>query len=289
MRLPDFVCEHLKEHDIVAEHSISGGDICEAMTVLLDGERCFLKWRADAPPRFFTWESEGLITLKNAHNTKQTGIHVPEVKQVGEKFLLLEWMEPGSKTATTAEVLGQGLALQHQCAASVFGQKDDGFIGRLTQPKGQDEDWASLYATKRLAPFLSFGDSLWPCQRLQRLETLCVRINYLLDHKPLPSLLHGDLWSGNWMVVRTANGIVPALIDPAVSYGDREQDLAMTELFGGFPSSFYNAYNEVYPIDHAGYEERRPLYQLYYLLVHLALFGESYGTSVDQILKHYAE
>lgn len=116
------------------------------------------------------------------------------------------------------------------------------------------------------------------------MERLLERLNEWLDTPDaVPSLLHGDLWSGNWFSDTHRR---PCLVDPASYFGHREVDLAMTQLFGGFPPRFYDAYRESYPLD-PGYEERRPLYQLYYLWVHLNLFGEGYGASVDRILKRY--
>ena len=123
-----------------------------------------------------------------------------------------------------------------------------------------------------------------PRERARLLDRLIERLDEWIDERHVqPSLLHGDLWGGNWMVALDGQ---PVLIDPAVYFGDREADLAMTSLFGGFPPDFYSAYNEVFPFA-PGYRERQPLYQLYYLLVHLNLFGESYGPRVDGILRQY--
>jgi fructosamine-3-kinase len=121
-------------------------------------------------------------------------------------------------------------------------------------------------------------------KRAKQLDRLLERLPEWLGHAVKPSLLHGDLWGGNWIA---GPGGEPYLIDPAVYFGDREVDLAFTELFGGFSPRFYEAYREAYPLE-PGYGERKPLYQLYYLLVHLNLFGEAYGTDVDRVLARYA-
>ncbi|MFT9848155.1 fructosamine kinase family protein [Aneurinibacillus sp. REN35] len=289
MSIPAQLLRKLAAYEVTIEEPVSGGDICEAAAVRINGERCFLKWRLNAPPGFFAWESRGLALLRNAHEKHRTGVYVPVVREADDDFLLLEWIEPGHKSGSAAKALGHGLAWQHRCTGESYGQEQGGFIGRLPQPKGQSDNWAKLYAEKRLGMFLHLGKQDWPSKRLHRLETLCAQINRWLNHNPLPSLLHGDLWSGNWMSTEDETGSTPVLIDPASSYGDREQDMAMTELFGGFPSAFYDAYNEVNPLDHAGYKERKPFYQLYYLLVHLMLFGESYGASVDRILQRYTK
>jgi fructosamine-3-kinase len=122
-----------------------------------------------------------------------------------------------------------------------------------------------------------------PAERLRRLEILLARLDEWLPPDPPASLLHGDLWGGNWLVTSAGQ---PALIDPAVYYGHREADLAFTELFGGFPPAFYAAYREAWPLD-PGYADRKELYNLYHLLNHLNLFGEGYGSSVDIILRRY--
>ncbi|MDQ4078886.1 MAG: fructosamine kinase family protein, partial [Chloroflexota bacterium] len=120
-------------------------------------------------------------------------------------------------------------------------------------------------------------------QRARNLERVILRLPELLPHDPPPSLLHGDLWAGNWLPLADGRA---ALIDPAIYFGDREADLAMTRLFGGFPPAFYQAYKAAWPLD-PGADERVPLYNLYHLLNHLLLFGESYGTSVDRVLEQF--
>ena len=134
-----------------------------------------------------------------------------------------------------------------------------------------------------MAEWLALADK-WPPHRAKLLERLMQRLPELLAHDPPPSLLHGDLWHGNCLALSEGQA---ALIDPSPYFGDREADLAMTRLFGGFPAAFYDAYEAEWPLD-AGATERVPIYNLYHLMNHLLLFGESYGTGIDRILNHYA-
>ncbi|MBX6395669.1 MAG: fructosamine kinase family protein, partial [Alicyclobacillaceae bacterium] len=178
---------------------------------------------------------------------------------------------------------GEGLAALHrtQSPGGAFGNERDNYLGLWPQPGGWGGDWASFYRDKRLAPLVADLEKRGRLtgRRKRVLAEVLAACEQLLDHGPRPSLLHGDLWSGNWMVDATGR---PVLIDPAPWYGDREVDLAFTELFGGFPDSFYAAYWRIHP-PADGYEARKPLYQLYFALVHLLLFGESYGPLVDRL------
>lgn len=298
-----------------------GGDICHAARVVA-GERSFvLKWRADAPPGFFPAEAGGLRRLAEAHSRAGTGVGVPRVVAVGQRFLLLEWIEPAAgPREEPAAWLGRGLARQHAITGPAYGLDRSTFLGRLSFPPARGDEWAAYYRDHRLAVLAEQAGrrGLLAGERARRLWRLLDRLEDWLAHRPEPSLLHGDLWGGNWLVGRSAatagrwppEGSVdppeprgprgpaggatrtldtprPYLIDPAVFYGDRELDLAMAALFGGFPPAFFAAYAEERPLP-PGHEERQPLYQLYYLLAHLVLFGEGYGPAVDRILRRYA-
>lgn len=153
------------------------------------------------------------------------------------------------------------------------------------QPNGWHENWTAFYRDHRLAVQADYAEKRgrMPSLRKKRMQNLLERIDELLPKQVEPSLLHGDLWGGNWLA---AQGGEPYVIDPAVSYGDRHVDLAFSEYFGGYSAKVYEAYHEHYPISDY-YEEIKPLYQLYYVLVHLTLFGESYGGEVDRILQYY--
>ncbi|MDR6226395.1 fructosamine kinase family protein [Desmospora profundinema] len=268
---------------------VSGGDMNDAFRVETTKSVWFLKMHAHAPYGFFDAEWDGLEALRTAASL----LRIPHVQKAEERdgewpaWLLMEWIHPGEPGPRTAEVLGQGLAELHRFTASAFGWQADNFIGILLQPNTRTDHWPSFWRDQRLLPQFRLAEkrNRLPSERYRRLERLMDRLDHWLDTSDaVPSLLHGDLWGGNWLVDTDGR---PCLIDPAAYHGHREVDLAMTELFGGFPKTFHHAYREAYPVD-PGYEERRPLYQLYYLLVHLNLFGEGYGESVDRILRRYA-
>lgn len=208
----------------------------------------------------------------------------------------MEWLESPSADGAGdrmahGEALGRGLAELHRAGAADFGYPDafgypkDNFVGLLPQKNGWMSRWSEFYRDRRLLPQLEIAaeHGRLTSQRRRLADRLLERLTDWIDDSAVrPSLLHGDLWGGNWLV--TTDG--PAVIDPAVYFGDREMDLAMASLFGGFPDTFFRSYREAFPLL-SGYEERIPLYQLYYLLIHLNIFGESYGPSVDRLLRRY--
>ncbi|MBE7553315.1 MAG: fructosamine kinase family protein [Anaerolineales bacterium] len=290
MALPVALASYLESHlgRITETIPVSGGDISQVVRVrLAGGGQLLVKWRSNLPPGLFTAERRGLELLRSAG-----ALRVPEVLAQAEAtancpaFIALEWLDPGSKSSQSAEVLGHGLAVQHRLLASSFGLDHANLIGANPQPNHQSDNWASFFREQRLGFQMELAgrNGVLPTQRARRLEALLARLGDWLPAQPPASLLHGDLWGGNWLA--TASG-EPVLIDPAVYYGHREADLAFTELFGGFPAAFYSAYQASWPLDR-GYEERKDLYNLYHLLNHLNLFGESYGGSVDSILRRYA-
>ncbi|MGF1504369.1 MAG: fructosamine kinase family protein [Anaerolineae bacterium] len=254
---------------------VSGGSINRAARVQAGSDRYFVKSVQDPPPGFFALESEGLRALT---------VRVPQVIAVDEHFLLLEWIESASRTRQAARRLGEALAQHHARHAASYGWPEDNFIGSLHQPNSHADSWAAFYAEKRLQPQREQAAERGrlPTQRARLLDRLIERMDDFLDEPPA-AVLHGDLWGGNWLAT---SGEQPVLIDPAVYRGDPEVDLAMARLFGGFPPSFFEAYDGVLP-PRPGAADRVELYQLYYLLVHLNLFGESYGGSVDRILQRY--
>ena len=273
---------------ILESRAVDGGDISQAAYLrLANGRQALVKWHAGSPSGLFTAERQGLERLGAAG-----ALRVPEVlahresNQGQPAFIVMEWLEHGSKTAAVAERLGLGLAALHRLSAPSFGLDQANFIGANPQPNQPTADWVTFFRSQRLEFQMKLAgqNGLLPARRARRLETLLTRLGDWLPTHPPVSLLHGDLWGGNWLA--TASG-EPALIDPAVYYGHREADLAFTELFGGFPPSFYAAYRQAWPLE-SGYEERRDLYNLYHLLNHLNLFGEGYGGSVDTVLQRYA-
>ncbi len=216
--------------------------------------------RADA----FAAEADGLEALR-------PHIRVPKVLdhgvRGGKAFVRLEFL-PLERTGDWG-ALGRMLARLHRATAPRFGWHRDNYIGLSPQQNGWCDDWSEFWRERRLRP------------QAQR-AGVRIDLDRIELHQPQPSLLHGDLWSGN--AGFTAEG--PVVYDPAVYYGDREADLAMTELFGGFPRAFYDAYNEVFPLPEE-YERRKHVYNLYHLLNHLNLFGGSYVGGVREVLARY--
>ena len=230
----------------------------------------FVKTGAAARADAFAAEADGLQALK------QAGLRVPGVVSHGvdgdEAFIVLEYLELQSKGDFAA--LGRMLAAAHRHAGPRFGWHRDNYIGATPQQNGWCDDWGTFWQERRLRPQLALAR-----KNGFDIEDLPLA-DLLKGHRPAPSLLHGDLWRGNAGFV--AGG--PVVFDPAVYYGDREADLAMTELFGGFPPAFYASYNENYPLE-SGYRKRKHLYNLYHLLNHLNLFGGGYLGQVKQTLR----
>ncbi len=272
---------------IVNSTPISGGDISQAEKVQLEnGQTVLVKWRNGPPPGIFTAERQGLILLRStntlripqvlSHNNTETGY---------PGFIVMEWLGRGSSSPQVAEALGQGLAQLHQSTVQKFGLDHNNFIGANPQINDPSDNWLAFFGQHRLGYQMKLAakQGLLSRNRANLLEKLLARLGDWLPSNPPASLLHGDLWGGNWL---TTDDGVPALIDPAVYYGHRETDIAFTELFGGFSSTFYAAYNHTWPLE-TGYLERKDLYNLYHLLNHLNLFGEGYGSGVDSILRRY--
>jgi fructosamine-3-kinase len=215
----------------------------------------------------FSSESEGLRALRAA------GIRAPEPLghgvRNGQAYIEMEHLALGATPDWPA--LGRMVAALHRNTAARFGWQTDNWIGLAPQENGWDVDWSRFFLEKRLKP---------QAARCGMLDALPDVSKILEGHRPQASLLHGDLWNGN--AGFTPEG--PVLFDPAVYYGDREADLAMTELFGGFPAAFYAAYRKALPVD-AGYETRKHLYNLYHLLNHLNLFGSGYLGQVNATLR----
>ena len=236
------------------------------------GKRYFVKSRPAGRVAMLEAEAEGLRDLAA---TRAVRVPLPIACDAagGIAFLVLEWLDlnRGGRDAT----LGTALAQLHRTTTGRFGWRRDNTIGTTPQHNGWSEDWAVFFRDRRIAPQLELS-ARNGCDRAVQREgerLLAVIPRLLARHEPAPSLLHGDLWSGN--AARVASG-EPVIYDPAVYFGDREADLAMTELFGGFGSDFHAAYHAAWPVD-AGYSVRRTLYNLYHVLNHFNLFGGGYG------------
>jgi protein-ribulosamine 3-kinase len=248
---------------------VSGGCINACYLLDTGRARIFVKLNA---PRFadaFAAEADGLAALRAA------GMRAPEPiahgTAAGHAYLALEALELGGEENFAA--LGRALAALHRSTGERFGWTRDNYIGASAQRNSQTGDWVEFWREQRLAPQLALAVANGHGEIAQPVERICAGLPQLLpDRAPDAALLHGDLWRGNAGFLA---GGVPVLFDPALYRGDREADLAMTELFGGFPRSFYAAYAEAWPLK-PGYQARKHLYNLYHLLNHLNLFGGGY-------------
>jgi protein-ribulosamine 3-kinase len=258
--------------DDAKPRAVSGGDISAAWQFSTDRADLFLK---TGPPEFldiYAAEADGLRALADAR-----AVRVPKVAGIGQSgsdaYLALEWLDLGPPGREAERLLGDQLALQHRRSGECFGWHRDNMIGTTPQLNDKDEDWIRFFRDRRLLIQLQLAESNgFGGELLQEGARLTRNLERLFGgYEPEPSLLHGDLWGGNWSSV---DG-VPVIFDPAVYYGDRESDLAMTRLFGGFGNEFYRAYQEAWPLAE-GHEKRVALYQLYHVLNHLNMFGGSY-------------
>ena len=269
---------------IKAFRPISGGDISRAFLLETSQNRYFLKINNHQEALvMFQVEKLGLETIYKTHT-----IAVPEVFYCGtfekDAFLLLEYIEPKTPEKKDFERLGTQLAALHNISQTSFGFTSDNYIGRLFQSNKSHLNWEDFYCYERLLPQLKLSKSkeLLSNNEIPKITSL---LNVLKDlsNNVTPSLLHGDLWSGNYII---ATDGTPYLIDPAIYFGHNEVDIAMSKLFGGFDPFFYKAYQENYTYDENS-KASIDLYQLYYLLVHLNMFGNSYYGSVKGILSRY--
>jgi len=264
--------------------ALGGGCINPGGKLVTSSGTFFLKWNDTISfPKMLALEVMGLTLLQDARS-----IRIPEVVVHGEEndfqFLLLEFIEPGRRSSAYWKNFGRQLALLHAHSTGLFGLNHNNYIGSLPQSNSPVASWTDFFIRERLKPQLELAGrrSLLPAPVYQKFEKLFTKLSSLLPDER-PSLLHGDLWSGN--VITSPEG-EPCLIDPAVYYGHREMDLAMTELFGGFDSDYLEAYHEVLPLT-PGYKQRVDLYNLYPLLVHVNLFGQAYVSQVLSILKRF--
>lgn len=271
---------------VTGSSPVGGGCISPTARLETDtGDRFFLKWGgADLPDELLAAEARGLEALAAAG-----AVRVPAVLGVGAPpgpaWLLLEWLEPGAGSADSWRRLGRELAQLHGTGASRFGADAPNYIGPLPQENTPTDEWDVFWRDRRLEPQLRRAESsglLGGADR-QRFDALYERLPQSLAPaaEDGPSLLHGDLWSGN---VHMLSDGTPAIIDPSVYHGHREVDLAMAELFGGFGGGFRAVYEEAWPLAPGYAPVRRAIYQLYYLLVHVNLFGAGYVGRTRQTL-----
>lgn len=262
---------------------ITGGDINEARLLKTNQGDYFLKFNnVPHAAEMFTSEVVGLHALA-ASNVIRTPLIIGQGMIQNYAFLLLEYLPTEVVQDTFWEHFGKTLATFHGVAIQKeFGWKENNFIGSLAQKNTWHSTWQDFYAQERLLPQMkqSLESNSLEKSDLAALEKLIKRLPEICPTEPA-TLIHGDLWSGNYVAV---GGEEVALIDPSVCYAHREMDIAMSQLFGGFHRDFYYHYNNIYPLE-VGFEQRMPIYQLYYLLVHVNLFGTSYVPAVRRILE----
>ncbi len=282
--IKQFLLETTGNTLVESPQSVSGGDINEVYKLVTQSSAYCLKCNPAAfAKEMFTTELTGLDLLD-----VNSEFRVPKrlgIISAGQYHgLLLEWIESGSTKNDFWEEFGRSLAGLHRSTHGYFGLETNNFIGTIPQSNKQHGSWVSFYITERLKPLfeMAYDRNLFHPGDARDIDRLYTKLDELIPIEA-PALLHGDLWSGNYMC--DDNGC-PVLIDPAVYYGHREIDLAMTKLFGGFGQHMYNAYHESFPLA-AGWQDRIPLNQLYPLLVHVNLFGGHYVHQVRAVIQRY--
>lgn len=267
--------------------SVGGGCVHETARLATSAGELFAKWNTRCPPDLFVREAEGLEALRAAGSE----IVIPAVVAASlptdgaPALLVLEYLTPAARgDRQDDERLGRGLATIHRRRAPRFGFPAPSYCGATRQDNGECDSWAEFYGERRLRPLVAALEGegrLTPADR-QLYERLIERLPESLPRESAPSLIHGDLWSGN--VLATARG--PALVDPACAYADREMELGITTLFGGLSPRAWAAYEEAWPLPEA-WRERNPLYQLYHLLNHALLFGGHYADQARHAARRY--
>jgi len=276
--------ESILNEKVISSASIGGGCIADSRKIVTaSGKEFFLK-SGNTGNRMFHCEANGLKELAKAQC-----IRIPEVIAAENDFLLLEYIPQGMRSKYFFEEFGQNFARMHRFHSDKFGFFEDNYIGATPQPnipdRYEERDWTAFYFNKRLLYQYRLAEKNgYVTSRMKNsFSKLESKIGSILEgSEEAPSLLHGDLWSGNYIC--DENGKV-VLIDPAVYYGHREADLAMTKLFGGFSAAFYESYNREYPLP-AGWEYRENIYKLYHVMNHLNLFGTGYLSEAEQMLEY---
>jgi len=274
------------EPDRCTTHRVGGGDIHEAYRVDTDSIRFFVKTNTKPPPEIFQKEARGLEALASACESEGL-LAVPRVLCVDDDFLALSWIDEAPKSkASAGRRLGEGLAALHRHSSPSYGWIEDNWIGSLPQHNSEQpsDQGPGPFLASRLQAQARLGAGQLPTSLralIDRFEEHAAELLPMTSDSP--ALLHGDLWSGNWMV--DSNG-QPWIYDPATHHGCREAELAFTRLFGGFPDSFYEAYEAASPLE-PGHLDRVDLWNVYPLLVHANLFGGGYAAQAEMNLRRF--
>jgi fructosamine-3-kinase len=264
----------------VQSHRSVGGGCINQTYVISDARRSyFVKVNQASQADMFVAEALGLRQMWDSAT-----IRVPQPICWGvagnSSYLVLEWLDLGRSTSGAWQTMGRHLATLHQVTSPHgFGWDQPNTIGSTPQINSWTKDWADFFQQHRLG--YQFQLARRRGGSFPRQDQLLAAIPRLLNHQPSSSLVHGDLWSGNAAVTQTGD---PVIFDPATYFGDREVDIAMTELFGGFPAEFYQGYNAVYPLA-SDYQHRKLLYNLYHILNHFNLFGGGYAAQANRMIE----
>lgn len=272
------------QSQITAFRPVSGGDISSAYLLETQSQKFLLKVNSKSSAKtMFDAEQHGLRAIESTKTIAVPHVHLVD-EMDGIAFLLMDFVESRRPNAKDYTHFGRDLANMHLVSNDQFGFSSDNFIGSLSQSNAFHTDWAEFYWNERILPQLEIAkkNTALDDAKIPSKES-ALKIFRQVFGEVKPSLLHGDLWGGNYLI--STDG-TPFLIDPAVYYGHSIVDVAMSRLFGGFDAEFYDAYHEIIP-KQTYYQEQIKLYQLYYLLVHLNLFGRSYRSSVVDILERY--
>lgn len=288
--IQSFIQQKLKElfsnnTNEISFGSVGGGCINEAYRVRFGNQKFFCKINSAVKfPHLFLKEANGLGLI-----AKQNVVKVPEVidycETNGQQVLLLEWINEGVRTEGFWKKFGEQLAALHRGSNEYFGLNENNYMGSITQTNQPTKNWIDFFIHQRLQPLVekSLSQKLLSSKHQTQFENLYAQLPSIFQEEQKPSLLHGDLWSGNFMCNENSQ---PVLIDTAVYYGHPSIDLGMTTLFGGFRSAFYEAYNYHSPLP-PNYNEQWEVCNLYPLLIHLSLFGRSYLPQIERTLHNY--
>jgi fructosamine-3-kinase len=270
---------------IISSAHLGGGCINQTFKLETNQGAFFLKWNSSGPDDLFIREAESLDEMQKSNNEFIVFPKPLLAKTIDSTpgYLLTNFLENGT-TGKDDERLGQGLAILHKRTSGKFGFFHDNYCGSTLQHNSWQSDWFTFYAENKIGHLLKLIEKHrnWSSADSQLTERFLSKIEKLLSHNPTPSLIHGDLWSGNYMFTTLG----PALIDPASSYCDREFEMGIMTMFGGFSQRVYDAYNEVYPLPDE-WEERNLAYQLYHVLNHYYLFGGNYKNKALEIMMHF--
>lgn len=266
-------------------NAVGGGCISSSLKLETNQGNLFLKWNTNGPVDLFVREAESLTALQKSKNEF---IHFPTPLLTNEVshqpgYLLTTFLEQG-RSGNDDEKLGRGLAQLHKITNNTFGFEHNNYCGASLQNNHFNNNWVAFYSENRIGHLLSLirRNRHWSEDDEKLAGRFLKKIPDLLSHQPVPSLIHGDLWCGNYLYTLAG----PALIDPCACFCDREFEMGIMTLFGGFSQTVYDAYNEIYPLPD-GWLDRNQIYQLYHVLNHYFLFGGSYKSQALEIMRRY--